>query len=197
MINGAKWWIWKGDVSKKICEKIIKLGKSKKSTKGFLGKDTYDPIKRKSSLVWLSDQKIFDLMSYYINLANKNAGWNVEISRMEDVQFTNYDKKGHYDWHVDCADEPFAEDAHENFRGKIRKLSCIINLSDGDKFEGGDLFIAQDQSASPERKINRITELRKQGSVIVFPSYTHHKVSPVKKGKRHSLVAWSIGQPWK
>ena len=108
-----------------------------------------------------------------------------------------YREGGHYDWHVDCADEPFGEDAHDNFKGKIRKLSCIINLSDGDKFEGGDLFIAHDQSSSPDRKINRITELRKQGSVIVFPSYTHHKVSPVKKGKRHSLVAWSIGQPWK
>jgi len=197
MINGAKWWIWKGDVSKKICEKIIKLGNSKSPTKGFLDKDTYDPIKRKSSLVWLRDQEIFKLMLYYTHLANKNSGWNIEISRIEDVQFTNYDKKGHYDWHMDCADEPYGADAHENYRGKIRKLSCIINLSDGNKFEGGDLFMAEDQSGTPERKINRIAELRKQGSVIVFPSHTYHKVSPVKKGKRHSLVSWSIGQPWK
>jgi PKHD-type hydroxylase len=198
MITGYKWWFWQNEISKKVCNEIIKLGTAKKSKKGFLGdKDEYNPIVRNSNIVWLNQKWIFDIMSNYINLANTNSGWNVQTNWMENVQFTNYNKNGHYDWHVDCYDKPYGDESHENIRGKIRKLSCIINLSDGDKFEGGDLFIAEDISDKPEKKVTRIAELRKQGSIIVFPSYTLHKVSPVLKGKRNSLVCWSLGEPWR
>lgn len=197
MILGPKWWYWQSVISPKLCNKIIKLGTSKKYNKGILDKDQYNPKIRKANIVWLNQQWIFEIMSDYIHSANKNAGWNVTTDWMEDVQFTNYNKNGHYDWHIDSYDRPFGEESHENFRGKIRKLSCIINLSDGDKFEGGDLFIGEELYDNPSKKIVRITELRKQGSVVVFPSHTLHKVSPVTKGKRYSLVCWSIGPTWK
>ena len=37
----------------------------------------------------------------------------------------------------------------------------------------------------------------KVGTVIIFPSYTHHRVSPVTKGTRYSVVAWYGGPPFK
>jgi PKHD-type hydroxylase len=197
MIAGPQWWYWENEISKKNCEKIIKLGTSKKSKKATLAKNQVDFKIRNANVVWLDEKWIFDIMMHYVDAANKNAGWNVDINWMEAIQFTNYNKKGHYNWHKDCYNEPFGIDSHESVRGKIRKLSCIVNLSDGDKFEGGDLFIGEELYDNPEKKITRITELRKQGSVIVFPSHTLHKVSPVTKGKRFSLVSWSLGEPWR
>ena len=47
------------------------------------------------------------------------------------------------------------------------------------------------------RRILPIKELRKKGTVIVFPSFVWHRVKPVLSGTRYSLVCWSLGQPWK
>ena len=33
-------------------------------------------------------------------------------------------------------------------------------------------------------------------SVIIFPSFIHHQVLPITRGKRESLVNWSIGKPF-
>ena len=41
-----------------------------------------------------------------------------------------------------------------------------------------------------------IKELNKKGSMIVFPSFIRHRVKPVTKGTRHSLVLWHIGYPF-
>jgi len=40
-------------------------------------------------------------------------------------------------------------------------------------------------------------EIKEQGSVVIFPSFTFHRVTPVTKGTRYSLVSWSVGNPWK
>jgi PKHD-type hydroxylase len=97
---------------------------------------------------------------------------------------------------MDQFTKPYSEDSHENYRGKIRKLSCVINLSNPKDYEGGDFFI-ENQNGTIKRDILRITDFKEQGSVIVFPSYLFHKVSPIKKGKRYSLVNWTIGNPWR
>ena len=35
------------------------------------------------------------------------------------------------------------------------------------------------------------------GSIIVFPSFMYHTVTPVEKGERYSIVAWVSGEPWR
>lgn len=90
-----------------------------------------------------------------------------------------------YDWHVDT-----------NFWGKgseghiHRKITMIIQLSDGSDYEGGDL----------EFKDNTIKEghdFRARGSVILFPAPWSHRITPVTKGLRRSLVAWVEGPAWR
>ena len=136
-------------------------------------------------------------MNDFTSTANKNANWNIEINWNEDMQFTTYTKAGHYDWHMDQFDQPYDKSSHKNLIGKIRKLSCIINLSNPKTYEGGDLYVANDNFISHKRDVIRVSDFKNQGSVIVFPSFLFHKVSPLKKGKRYSLVNWSIGYPWK
>ena len=49
-----------------------------------------------------------------------------------------------------------------------------------------------------EKRSNKIKfeKERQKGTLIVFPSFMWHKVSPVTKGSRYSLVMWSLGKPY-
>lgn len=91
------------------------------------------------------------------------------------------DKKSHYTWHTDTS-----------FKDKAapRKLSMILILSDPSEFEGGELQI-KTNSDEP------ITLEQKQGRAWFFPSYMLHRVTPVTKGIRRSLVAWVGGPEFK
>ena len=68
-------------------------------------------------------------------------------------------------------------------------------LSDPKDFKGGDLEFYQYNPALKDN-IVKCDMLKKQGSFIVFPSYLWHRVLPVTKGTRYSLVAWNCGLPW-
>ena len=61
-------------------------------------------------------------------------------------------------------------------------MSILLN----DDYTGGELEIKEDGRNS--EMPNTI------GTIIVFPSYFTHRVKPVKKGTRYSLVAW-LGGP--
>lgn len=92
------------------------------------------------------------------------------------LQLLEYQEGCFYDWHVDLGDGPSAH----------RKLSVILQLSDEDSYEGGDVVF----KASEEKR----TLPRQQGLVCSFPSYVLHKVTPVTKGKRYAIVGWALGQ---
>lgn len=87
---------------------------------------------------------------------------------------------GHYDWHVDGGMKNAAP----------RKLSMCLLLSDPDEFKGGnlELKVVNDQPVTVDQK---------QGRAFFFPSYTLHRVTPVTKGVRRSLVMWIGGPPFK
>ena len=71
-----------------------------------------------------------------------------------------------------------------------------ISLTDPSEYEGGDLeFDFRDTDKGSQPRI--CEEIRQKGSVIVFPSFVWHRVKPVTKGRRHSLVCWNLGYPFK
>ena len=75
--------------------------------------------------------------------------------------------------------------------GKVRKLSLTINLSDPKSYEGGDFEM------EVRGDIEVITDGREQGSMILFPSFVPHRVTPVTRGTRYSLVIWLLGRPFR
>ena len=117
-----------------------------------------------------------------VHEANANAGWNYHWDWSEPCQFTKYDgsKKQHYDWHTDSGVKP-------NPNGKVRKLSMTVALVDGDQYEGGDFEIIGLKEPLPRLE---------KGTIIVFPSFIDHRVTPVTKGTRYSLVTWFVGPPF-
>lgn len=91
------------------------------------------------------------------------------------------DKQSHYGWHTDASVKD---------RKAPRKLSMVLMLSDPSEFEGGELEI-KTESDSP------ITLEQKKGRAWFFPSYVLHRVTPVTKGVRRSLVLWVGGPEFK
>ena len=79
---------------------------------------------------------------------------------------------------------------------KIRKLSLTINLNLPGEYEGGNLKFDFGPHSTGNR-YHECTEIRPQGSIIIFPSYIYHQVTPVTKGTRYSLVLWTLGKPFK
>ena len=80
--------------------------------------------------------------------------------------------------------------------GKIRKLSMTINLNKPGEYEGGNLKFDFGPHVTGKR-YHECTEIRPQGSIIIFPSFLYHQVTPVTSGTRYSLVLWTLGQPFK
>ena len=154
---------------------------------------------RDSEICFLNENWIFEKIIPYINHANKNAGWNFEYSVIEPVQFTKYGKNQYYGWHIDGQGDVYGayQDNFKNkkLRGLVRKLSVTINLSGDENYEGGNLKFDFGPNTQGERFIE-CTEIRPKGSIIVFPSFTYHQVTPVTKGTRYSLVMWICGKPF-
>jgi PKHD-type hydroxylase len=69
-------------------------------------------------------------------------------------------------------------------------LSISVQLSDPSEYEGGDLQF----SLYGDRTV--IAE-KEQGTMVIFPSYMRHRVTPVTRGTRRSLVTWITGPPFR
>ena len=199
----------------RVCDDIMRHGKGRKTEKAITGhnvdeeaknKLTKEQIKniqkkRKSDIVWLSDTWIYKEIHPFVQQANRLAGWNFDWDYSENCQFTKYGVGQYYGWHCDSFPKPYDEPDDINSHGKIRKLSVTISLTDPNEYEGGNLefdFRNQvDWENNKKQDIKECTEIRPKGSIIVFPSFVWHRVSPVTKGTRYSLVMWSLGKPFR
>ena len=208
------YYYFQSALSPRLCDDIISYGKQhqtemavtggvntdddQKKPDGSLKKSVIKNIqkKRKSDIVWLSDRWIYKEIHPYIHEANRLAGWNFDWDFSESCQFTIYKKGQYYDWHCDSWDKPYVEEGPTN--GKIRKLSVTVSLTDPKEYKGGELeFDLRNEDPDKKPNIRTCTEILPKGSLVVFPSFVWHRVKPVTKGVRHSLVIWNLGYPFK
>jgi len=170
------------------CKLIIDKGLSLPPGKADIGigekRKEVDKDVRKSTISWIP----FDAMSEMyrdIEIAvgrSNNNHFNFDgIVMAEPAQFTQYKSDGeHYDWHMDLeiigVDQP-----------PIRKISMTILLVPETDFEGGQMEF---------NKPGDVLSL-KQGQAVFFASFLQHRVLPVTKGTRYSLVQWFTGPSFK
>ena len=141
---------------------------------------------------------IYNEIQPYVQTANTNAGWNFQWDYSESCQFTKYEKGQFYDWHCDGWDRPYQRQQGDPSNGKIRKLSVTVALSDPKDYKGGELeFDFRNMDPDKKRNVVKCKEILPKGSLVVFPGFVWHRVCPVKKGSRHSLVIWNLGWPYK
>lgn len=137
---------------------------------------------RASKIKWINDKYTLNNLIHVINTVNKQTLWNYNINSLEDLQYTVYNEDDHYNWHTD----------HNNFIKKdIRKISFSIGLNDPNEYKGGELDI---EIHGPNVKGRRFeTIILKKNEMICFKSNLWHRVRPVTKGVRRSLVGWVRG----
>lgn len=68
-----------------------------------------------------------------------------------------------------------------------RKLGITVQLSAAGSYEGGDLEFISSENLAP----------RELGTVVIFPTFMLHRVRPVTRGERISLVSWVHGHPFR
>ena len=204
-------WYFKSALTPRFCDEVIKYALQQQDsiarTGGFnkpkLSKEDIKNIqrKRKSDLVWFNDTWIYKELHPYVHEANRRAGWNFEWDRSESCQFTKYKQGQYYDWHCDSWDKVYKRKEGDPDNGKIRKLSMTCQLTDGSEYSGGELEFDFRQYDPPQRDeskhLRKATEILPKGSIIVFPSFLWHRVKPVTRGVRYSLVVWHLGYPFK
>lgn len=177
MIVDPLYWKWEAELPNSVCQAIIDEGLRLSVKEAVIGNnedERTDESIRKSKTSWFPvNSWVCGLTSHYVNLANKQA-WNYEISGHEAAQFTVYEPGGFYDFHEDSA-----KVGDNNYR----KLSIVITITDPNDYEEG--YFEFDNGSRPDT--------RARGSIIVFPSFVRHRVVPVTKGTRYSLVNWFHG----
>ena len=198
-----RYWYFQKALSEKTCDDIMYVGKKsidKTALVGDLKIEDNIPDKklqevkkvRNTNIAWLEDRWIYDFVHPYIHRANKIADWNFDWEWSEAFQYTIYNKNQFYDWHCDSFKKPYSEGS---FKGYIRKLSATISLNSPDEYEGGNLEFSWFDGKKIQTQV--CEEILPRGSIVIFPSFVHHRVTPVTRGTRYSLVLWSLGKPFK
>ena len=184
-----------------LCDKIIKEGYSNNPDFALTGGTGYTRSKkeiektkeiRNSNVSWINDWWVKKELEPYVKRANEMAGWNFNFTKSEASQFTIYEPGEYYDWHRDAQNYPYTQGEQ---KGLIRKLSVTVSLSNPEDYEGGFLEFAREKDFN-KKCFHTVREILPRGSICVFPSYTWHRVSPVTKGKRLSLVQWNLGDSY-
>tara|TARA_A100001201_G_C4089047_1_gene201476 strand:- start:556 stop:1182 length:627 start_codon:yes stop_codon:yes gene_type:complete len=201
------YYYFKKALPERFCDELVRYGKEKNHKMGTIGDYEIDTItkkqikdlkkKRDSNVSFVSDPWIHREILPFVHEANKKAGWNFKIDSNESFQFTKYKKDQFYDWHCDSFFEPFSNHVMPWLNGKVRKLSVTVSLSDPSEYEGGELQF--DFRNGVDKNVSNIftcKEIKEKGSLVVFPSFIWHRVKPVKKGVRYSLVIWHCGLPF-
>lgn len=167
------------------CERAIALARQFPSTEGRVGATDAERREIRRSQIWFFDPSpatefIFSPLREAVRQVNQ--GFRLELEDFgTGCQIARYaaEAAGHYDWHIDLGNGRFSR----------RKLSLSIQLSPPDDYEGGDLEF---HLSGLDR-----ARMRQQGTLIAFPSFHEHRVAPVTRGQRYSLVAWVDGPPFR
>ena len=179
--SGYDYWRINGCIPHEVCDLLLSYGNWTTAKVGNEKGEIADI--RKSEVTWIDDT--FWESSFYKIICDVNEdSFNYDISGIEgSLQLTQYvAPQGHYDYHVDSFVTP-------NDKGLTRKLSMVVLLNNPNEFNGG-VFEYLTGNHPNEIPLNK-------GDLIVFPSYYLHRVTPVTRGKRYSLVCWVEGKPFR
>tara|TARA_R110001592_G_scaffold65302_1_gene200489 strand:+ start:51 stop:611 length:561 start_codon:yes stop_codon:yes gene_type:complete len=186
MSSPIEYWRWENEVDPKLCKAMIELAEDNWST-AETDTEKQNADIRRGKTFFTSQSYIYDLFFPYMRNANKSADWNFDITSAEACQISKYDYNDRYDFHMDSIGTwPTRHDCPDNeyLHNKTRKISMTCTLNSD--FEGGELEFVNGYSLGAT-----------QGTIIFFPSFMQHRITPITKGTRYSIVLWFLGAPWR
>ena len=170
------------------CNIISELGRSMPPQNAQVGGGQggkYDTKTRISHISWIPfDQPdsipMYKKLEDMMHKTNRRHFGFQDMAINEQAQYTEYPEGGFYDWHMDC-------EVNMTHEPPVRKISMTLLLNHESQFEGGELELM-----APGKKA-KLT----QGNAITFASFLNHRVAPVTRGVRQSLVVWFGGTPFR
>lgn len=176
------WSYWDDTFSEFELNQIIKICEEDNLIKGETFDGQTDRFRSsKINYQYLNEKNrwIFQRLNGLLYEVNSSF-WNFDLAGYEYFQYSTYnaEEQGRYDWHVDC----FMNQINEKDGNLHRKLSMSLLLNDD--FEGGELQVNTGDAKSVDVP---------KGRAVFFASHTLHRVTPVTKGIRKSLVLWALG----
>lgn len=209
-------WMWiqtslPKEVMNILAEDARQFGQSTEASTVFSGKEEkwqiVDEKTRTSRHSWIPETHwIAGFVMHYANVVNdKNYRYDLTGLDSHQLQYGIYGVGGHYTWHNDygianCQEYESSrrhgvhQDAANNFvvssSETVRKLSFSLQLTEASEYEGGDLEIVGVNG--------EVQKMQKEfGTIIFFDSRVIHRVTPVTKGERRSIVGWVVGPRWR
>ena len=166
------------------CDQLIEYCNKQELIKASVGKSRSDEQVRDSRVAFVPPTEF--MVPYYERLSDIVLSLNEQFFKFnlhgfgEHLQFTEYEAPtGKYNSHVD-----------RSYGIGVRKLSIVLQLTDSETYEGGNLEMLS--------SVEHPTLLpRTRGTLIAFPSFQLHRVTPVTKGTRNSLVGWVNGKQFR
>lgn len=178
---------WQDGFSEEEIQRAIEIGESLAPDDAYVGSGDGASVNyeiRSSFVSWIKNTNETEFLYRKLGwIAQQLNGEFFELDIWgfsEDIQYTKYSKNNdHYTWHMD---KGFSNNSP-------RKLSLVLQLSDPDEYEGGELqfFVGSEPEVATKKK----------GLVYAFPSYIVHRVTPITAGVRRTLVVWLTGPKFK
>ena len=173
------------------CDELISIGQNEPKINATIGTTEkitkLDERYRKSIISWIPFAKAvpsYQVIRQWMEVTNNNYFGFDTVQLSEQGQYAEYHKGGFYNWHMDSNVEMASMPT-------VRKISMALLLNDPKDFEGGDFEIFCGETLDSEKNKYKL----KQGYAIFFASFLLHRVMPVIKGNRKSLVMWFGGSP--
>jgi len=188
-------FVWYDNLlSKEDLKKINKYCKKLNLETATVGDESVEPDvkirKSKVAFVYCNDKNywLFNKLKYITETMN-NDFYRFNLTGFDSFQYTEYQSNNsHYDFHSDIFYDGASENSNLDQYYQSRKLSISILLNDSADFEGGKFQFSDNGDPN-----NVEVAEQKIGRVIAFPSFVPHRVTPVIKGTRKSLVYWVTG----
>lgn len=158
------------------CARVVALGEALPPAQGTLERGNTAQY-RSSTIAWIEPEQDAHWLYHRLGILfhEANSRYRFALTGLaEALQYTVYGTGGKFDWHIDVG--PGSTSG--------RKLSVSILLSADEEYEGGGLEFLNANREDSEVGI---------GTALFFPSYMAHRVTPISRGTRRSLVAWGYG----
>ncbi len=179
---------WHGGLSIKECKAIVKLFEDNETEKAVINDNEYNPEIRDTGIYWIpqTDENhwIYEKVIKLGKMINEkffhyDLVWE---ARNNPMSILRYQEGQHFDWHLDKFETGFHSDG-------IRKLTLATQINDPTEYEGGECEVWHEPTPSEAPKEISMTS--------IFDSRMLHRVKPVTKGVRYSLIYWFIGPSWR
>jgi len=163
-------------------EALMKAGVTRLKSDGTTTDSYQGKSGRTNSVSFIHDNQIQERWLSVAKTVNKDLGWDFNLTAIEPIQYGEYAKSEEYSWHVDQHRTPYKDNM-------IRKVSFSVFLNDD--YTGGEF----DLEIYPPLKTPRFKTFSELpvNTILFFQSEYWHRVRPVQKGVRKSLVGWIIG----